>query len=184
MSGNGAGQELPFLKNGIGQIAIIVEDLDRAVENYWRLLGVGPWQIYTYGKPLVKKTTYHGHEADYRMRIALAMVGPLLIELIQPLEGDSVYADFVRERGYGFHHVGILVDDMQAALAQAVAAGLSVIQDGQGYGLDGDGHYAYLDTEEEIGVTLELISMPKRRVAPESIYPPPAGARSGPDGGG
>lgn len=178
MSGKDAGRELPFLKSGIGQIGIIVEDLDEAVENYWRLLGVGPWHIYTYSKPFVKEMTYRGQEANYKMRLALAMMGPMHLELIEVLEGDSIYADFVRERGYGFHHVGILIDDMQAAMAQAEAAGLVVIQDGQGYGLDGDGHYAYLDTEKEIGIMLELISTPKRRVAPEAVYPPPAEAQT------
>ena len=52
----------------------------------------------------------HGRPAEYRMRIALANVGPLRIELIEPLEGDTVYAEFVREHGYGVHHLGLLLD--------------------------------------------------------------------------
>jgi methylmalonyl-CoA/ethylmalonyl-CoA epimerase len=169
--------ELPLLKNGVFQIAIVVENLEKAVETYWRLLGVGPWQIYTYAKPLVKEMTYRGQPADYKMRIALAQVGPLCIELIETLEGPTVYADFVRERGYGVHHLGVLVDDMPAAMAQAKAAGLTVIQDGKGFGLHGDGHFAYLSTEDRIGITIELISLPVQRVEPESIYPPPNEAR-------
>ncbi len=35
--------------------------------------------------------------------------------------------------------------------------------DGAGFGPDGDGHYAYLDTEDLISTTLELIERPKRR---------------------
>jgi hypothetical protein len=106
------------------------------------------------------------------MRLALAMVGPLQIELIQPLEGDTIYADFVRKRGYGLHHIAVAVDDMESAIAQAEAAGLTVIQDGGGFGLDGDGGYAYLDTEDMIGVTLEFVELPKRRAEPERVYPP------------
>jgi methylmalonyl-CoA/ethylmalonyl-CoA epimerase len=49
---------LDFRKNGIAQLAIIVEDLDKAVENYWNIFGIGPWYFYTYGKPLVKRMTY------------------------------------------------------------------------------------------------------------------------------
>ena len=70
--------------------------------------------------------TYRGQPADYAMRIALAWIGPLRIELIEMAGGDSVYADFVREHGYGVHHFGVLVDDMDAALAQAAAAGLTM----------------------------------------------------------
>ena len=116
--------------------------------------------------------TYRGQTADYAMRIALAWLGPLRIELIEMAGGDSVYADFVQEHGYGVHHFGVLVDDMDAALAQAAAAGLTMTMDGAGFGLDGDGHYAYLDTEKDLGTTLELIARPKGRVLPERVYPP------------
>lgn len=162
---------LPFLQRGIAQVAILVEDLEKTVENYWTLFGIGPWHFYTYAKPLVKAMSYHGKPADYEMRIALSYIGPLRIELIEAKEGNSIYADFIKQHGYGVHHFGILVEDMNEELVKASAAGLQVIQDGSGFGLDGDGHYAYLDTEELLGVTLELIQRPKARVTPEKIFP-------------
>jgi methylmalonyl-CoA epimerase len=164
--------QLPFVKSGIWQLGLIVPDLDKALETYWKVLGVGPWKIYTYAKPFVKRMTYRGQEASYKMRIALAMIGSLQIELIEPLEGDTIYADFVRERGYGLHHIAVAVENMESAIAEAKAAGLTVIQDGGGFGLDGDGGFAYLDTEEIIGVTLEFVELPKRRAEPEQVYPP------------
>jgi methylmalonyl-CoA/ethylmalonyl-CoA epimerase len=172
MSDTGERLKLPFLNNGVAQVAIIVEDLDRAVEHYWRMFGIGPWHFYTYGKPLVRKMSYHGEPAEYRMRVALSYLGPTRIELIEPMEGDTVYADFVEAHGYGVHHFGVLVDDMEEALAEAEAAGLVMTMDGSGFGRDGDGHYAYLDTEDTLGVTIELIERPKRRMPPEKIYPP------------
>jgi len=144
----------------------------RAVENYVQMFGIGPWHFYTYEKPLVSQMSYHGQPANYRSRIALSYFGPMRIELIEALEGgDSVYTDFIREHGYGVHHLGLLVEDMQGALAQAGEAGLEMTMDGSGFGKDGDGHYAYLDTEARLGVTLELIQRPKGRHAPEKIYP-------------
>ncbi len=163
---------LPFLQNGVAQIAIIVPHLERAVEHYWQLFGIGPWHFYTYGRPLVQLMTYYGRPADYRFRIALTYAGPTRLELIELQEGETVYADFVREHGYGVHHLGLLVEDMQAALEQARAAGFNVIMEGAGFGPDGDGYYAYLDTESLLGVTLELIERPKRRHPPEKVYPP------------
>ncbi len=163
---------LPFLKNGIAQVGIVVKDLEKAVEAYWKLFGIGPWHFYTYGKPLVKRMSYRGRPAEHKMRVALSWLGPLRIELIEILEGDTVYDEFVKAHGYGVHHFGVLVDDMKEALKCAEAAGLQMTMDGSGFGLDGDGHYAYLDTEELIGTTLELISRPKRRAQPEKIYPP------------
>ena len=111
--------------------------------------------------------------AGQTKKVALYGGEPLLrFDLIERAGGDSVYADFVREHGYGVHHFGVLVDDMDAALAQARAAGLEMTMDGAGFGRDGDGHYAYLDTEEDLGTTLELIARPKGRIPPERVYPP------------
>ena len=44
-------------------------------------------------------------------------------------------------------------------------------QTGGGYGLDGDGGYAYFDTVASFGVILELIEVPKRRREPDFVWP-------------
>ena len=162
---------LPFLRGGVSQVAQVVEDLDRTVERYWERFGVGPWDFWTYQKPLLSHQSYHGKPSDYCIRIALCWMGPTRVELIQPLRGPSVHEDFVRAHGYGVQHLGILVTDMGAALRQAEEAGIAMLMDGGGFGLDGDGGYAYLDTEPLLGVTLELIQRPKRRRPPEKVYP-------------
>jgi methylmalonyl-CoA/ethylmalonyl-CoA epimerase len=169
-----ARMRLPFLDGGIAQIAFVVEDLDRTVEMYHATFGIGPWHFYTYGLPLVKQMSYYGKPVEYKMRVALSYFGPMRIELIQMVEGPTVYADFVKEHGFGVQHLGVLVEDMAVALAQAEAAGFRMIMDGSGFGPDGDGHYAYLDTEKEYGVTFELICRPRRRQPPEKVYPPEA----------
>jgi catechol 2,3-dioxygenase-like lactoylglutathione lyase family enzyme len=170
-AGAGDSRPLPFLKEGIAQVGFVVKDLEASVEAYHRLFGIGPWHFYTYGKPLVKRMTRHGRPTEYRMRVALSWLGPLRIELIQPLEGDTVYEEFIQEHGYGLHHFGILVKDMQAALSAAGDAGLAMTMDGAGFGADGDGHYAYLDTDGALGTTLELIERPKGRLPPEKVWP-------------
>jgi methylmalonyl-CoA/ethylmalonyl-CoA epimerase len=172
MSEEMSNQGLPFLKNGIAQVAIIVADLEKAVDNYWNLFGIEDWHFYTYGRPLVKSMTYQGEPGEYKMRIALSYLGPMRIELIELVEGDTIYADFVKEHGYGVHHFGVLVEDMQDALAEAETSGLTMTQDGQGFGRDGDGHYAYLDTEDKIGFTIELIERPRGRMEPEKVLYP------------
>ena len=165
---------LPFLKNGVAQIAFVVKDLDATVEAYWKSFGIGPWHFYTYGTPLVKHMTRYGVPADYKMRVALSYFGPMRIELIEQVSGDTVYSEFIQKHGYGIQHLGVLVEDMDAALTEANAAGFEMTMDGSGFGLEGDGHYAYLDTEKTFGTTIELISRPEKRMVPEKIYPPEA----------
>jgi len=161
-----------FPINEIAQICIIVPDIERATKHFYEKFGVGPWHFYTYGRPLVKKMTRHGKPADYKMKVALSHIGNMRVELIEPLEGDTVYQEFIDKHGYGVHHLGILTENMEVSLRNAEQAGLIMTQDGSGFGPDGDGHYAYLDTEDLIGTTIELIERPKRRNPPEKIYPP------------
>jgi len=168
-------QEADFPIHDIAQICIIVPDIDKAVENFWNVFGIGPWNFYTYGKPLVKRMTRNGKPAEYKMRVALANAGNMRIELIEPLEGDTVYKEFVDKHGYGVHHLGVLTENMTESIKQAEDAGMAMTQDGAGFGPDDDGHYAYIDTEELIGTTIELIERPKRRNPPEKVYPPDMG---------
>jgi methylmalonyl-CoA/ethylmalonyl-CoA epimerase len=155
----------------INQIALVVRDLDAALRRYWETLGVGPWKVYTYGSPLVREMTYRGRPHEYRMRLALAQVGPLVIELLQPLSGDNIYVEHLDRKGEGLHHVGIFVPSFDQAVAQAQQQGFSVLQSGRGYGRWGDGGFAYLDTEAMFGVILELIEVPRERVPPEAEFP-------------
>jgi hypothetical protein len=156
----------------VAQICSLVPDIEKAVKTYWERFGVGPWHFYTYGKPLVKRMSRHGKPYEYKMKVALSYIGKMRIELIQPLEGDTVYQEFIDEHGYGVHHLGVLTDNMPESLKLAKECGLEMTQDGAGFGPDNDGHYAYLDTEKLLGTTIELIERPKRRNPPEKIYPP------------
>jgi methylmalonyl-CoA/ethylmalonyl-CoA epimerase len=156
----------------IDQIALVVRDLDAAVRRYWETLGVGPWRMYTYGRPLVREMTYRGRAQEYRMRLALAQVGSLVIELLQPLSGDNIYVEHLDRKGEGLHHVGVFVPSFDEAVAEAQRQGFAVLQSGRGYGRHGDGGFAYLDTEALLGVIVELIEVPRERVPPEAEFPP------------
>ena len=166
-------EPLHILDKGVAQVAFVVKDLDETVKNYWEKFGIGPWTFYTYEKPFVPEMTINGKDADYSMRVALSYFGPMRIELIEQKRGDTVYKEFIEKHNYGIHHLGVLVDDMESAIAECEKAGLKMTMDGKGFGLAGDGHYAYLDTDDLIGTTIELIERPKGgRKVPEKVWPP------------
>jgi methylmalonyl-CoA/ethylmalonyl-CoA epimerase len=71
----------------------------------------------------------------------------------------------------GLHHVGVLVETLDAAIESMRRAGYDVLQSGRGYGLDGDGGYAYFDTERDFEVIVEAIEVPKRRREPDFVWP-------------
>jgi hypothetical protein len=156
----------------VDQVCVVVRDLRRAMHQYWSLLGIGPWRAYTYGPPLVKDMTYRGRPASFRMRVALAQAGPVIFELVEPVDGPSVYHELLEQHGEGIHHFGCIVPSLDAAIAEARAAGFEVIQSGRGYGVRGDGGFAYLSTQDALGATFEVIEIPVERVEPEEVYPP------------
>ena len=91
---------------------IVVEDVWRTLRNYWDILGIGPWEVYSFERPLVQERSYHGKPSWAREKLAMAQVGPVTLELAQPVEGDSIYRDFLDEGGEGLHHLSFQVDDL------------------------------------------------------------------------
>lgn len=164
--------QLTFLNHGVSQLGFVVEDLETTVQNYYHAFGIGNWHFYHYKSPMLKEMNYLGKPVEYGMHIALSYFGPMRVELIQPDFGPTIYADFIAKHGYGLQHFGIVVEDIETELNLARAAGYSVVMDGSGFGLDGDGKYAYLDTEDTLGATFELIQRPKRRHQPLKIFAP------------
>ncbi|WP_320128610.1 VOC family protein [uncultured Sphaerochaeta sp.] len=163
--------KVSFLGLSVGQLGFVVENVDAMIQDYYTKFGIGDWKLYTYGAPLLSFMNYKGKPIQYKARIALSYFGTTRIELIQPLEGHTIYSDFIEKHGHGLQHLGVYVQDIQKALKEAEAGGFSVVMEGGGFGLDGDGHFAYLDTEEKYGICYELIQRPLRRHEPESIFP-------------
>ncbi len=160
----------PVKLSSIDQIAVVVRDLDAAMDRYITDLGIGPWDVYTYGPQRLWKMTYRGVEQPYTMKIALTFVGPTMYELIEPLDqGANVYQEFLDERGEGLHHLGYYVANIDEAIADMEAQGYPLLQSGRGFGVDHDGAYAYFDTEKSFGCIVEAIEQPKTMPVPEKV---------------
>ncbi len=155
--------------SSIDQVAVVVRDLDAAMTRYAAQLGIGNWEVYTYGPHRCSTMTFRGQEQPYTMKLALAMVGNTQYELIEPLEGPTTYHEFLESRGEGLHHLGYIVDDIDAEIARMAALGYPLLQSGRGFGVDGDGAYAYFDSEHGLGCIVEAITPPKQMPEPEYV---------------
>jgi len=154
----------------VGQIGIVVRDLDEALERYGALWGAGPWSCWTMGPELVAEMGVDESREPFSMRVALAGEGPQL-ELVESLTGPNIYEEWLAEHGEGLHHLGIHVPSIEAGMASMAAAGHRPRQWGRGYGAHGDGGFAYYDLRPVLGVYLELIEVPAERVPAERICP-------------
>jgi len=162
---------MSFPVGKIGQVAFVVRDLEAKMRAFWEDFGIGPWAIYTFAPPRVKDMTYRGSPQSFSMRVAFAMCGDTQIELVQSLTGPNLYDEFLAQCGEGVQHLGIHVTDMSSATEQMQSLGYSMVQSGRGYGVQGDGAFAYFATSDRLGTLIELIQLPKERYPPEATYP-------------
>ena len=139
--------------------ALVVKDMDKAIK-YFEALGVGPFPPFL-GGPGMSFTgkTVRGNSSDYDMDLRLTRgdLGGLSIELIQPLEGRSIYTEFLEEKGEGLHHLAFMVDDIDAEIADMEKRGFKVVQTGA----MPNTKWAYLEAEEPGGMVIELCQVPK-----------------------
>ena len=54
-----------------------------------------------------------GEPVERAWRLALAQVGQVQWELVQPLDDESVYARFLAANGPGVHHIGVGVRELR-----------------------------------------------------------------------
>jgi hypothetical protein len=130
---------------GINQIAIVVKNLELVAENYWNILGIGPWAVFKWEAPLVYDRKYYGKTVWAREKIALTQVGDVQLELVQPVDGPSIYGDWLKERGEGIHHMNFLVDDVDETVAILEKEGFPSLQGGKFGPPEMRGAFNYVD---------------------------------------
>ncbi len=140
------------------QVALVVRDLDRSIAAYTGMGSCG-WRVYEFVPHMMTRWEMHGEASDGRLLLALNDTRPQ-IELIQPLSGDTIHREWLDEHGEGMHHVGALVESVDAAIAAAAADGIGVLAYGEGFGAAGDGRAAYLDTAARLGMIVEVVEPP------------------------
>lgn len=154
--------------NEISQVAVVVKDLNRTIQNYWKMLGLGPWSIYTFAPPALTEMVIRGKPVEYSMKLAETTVGGVIIEVVEPLKGPSIYREFLEEKGSGPHHIACYkLPNVKEALTIFEKMGIAVLQSGKFDEVE----FYYLDTQKTLGVITEIVKGGRIR-PPEAYYPP------------
>ena len=98
----------------------------------------------------MKDLRENGRPVKRSWRLAVAMVGQLQWELIEPLDDESIYARFLAEKGGGVHHIAVSAQSFDNLLAMETKRGLrfpSAVSS-----------RAYLGIERDLGVILEIFN--------------------------
>ena len=89
-----------------------------------------------------------------KVRAAFLPVGESHLELLESTDPSSVIARFLEKRS-GLHHVCVLVDDLEGALAELKAQGVQLIDETPRVGAGGC-RVAFVHPKSAEGVLLEL----------------------------
>jgi hypothetical protein len=156
----------------IAQVAMVVRDVEATARRYWDDLGIGPWGFYDLNPNTTHNLTLRGKPVTHAFRVAVAYVGDVQLELIEPLEGDNIYTEHLATHGEGLHHIQFQVENFDDAKAHFKEKGYAELQSGQPFGVC---TYLYFDTDKHLASILELgsgVTSGKSFPAPDRTYPP------------
>jgi methylmalonyl-CoA/ethylmalonyl-CoA epimerase len=132
-------------------VAICVNSVAETAKFYEEKFGIGP---FWFRDVEYRNATYYGASAGYRGKRGFAQLGPMLLELIELVDGKTIQEDFMKQRGEGLHHLGFEVDSLSDSLAEAKRRGVRVTQSFQRN--DGTG-FAYVESDTVGGAVFEVV---------------------------
>ncbi len=135
-----------MLPYNIDHIAIVVSDLDAAIEEFRR-----QYQA----EPISRETV-----EEQGVEEAMIAIGGSHIQLLQPLDADSAVGRFLAKRGEGMHHIALAVPDIDLAIAHLQEAGARMIDESPRTG-GGGNRIAFVHPAAFAGTLIELVEVTK-----------------------
>ncbi|MHB8067134.1 MAG: methylmalonyl-CoA epimerase [Desulfobaccales bacterium] len=129
----------------IAHLGIAIKDLDAGKKLYGKNLGLA-----LKGDEVVE---------SQKVKVSFIGVGESNLELLLPTADDSPVAKFLENKGEGFHHLALEVEDLAAALEELKAAGVKLIDEKPREGAHG-ALVAFVHPKATYGLLLELCQHP------------------------
>lgn len=160
-----------FLGNLI-QVCVVTHEFRRTLDGFVNL-GIGPWTVRTVDASNLK-ATYRGRPADFSAKLCLANSQNMNWEIIEPIRGQSIYADFLERHGEGVQHLAFNCNglDYEERMRQFEERGYQAVQQGVIFGgID----FCYYSAEDDLHTTIEIYRVPSGYVfpKPDEWYPGP-----------
>ncbi len=144
---------VPF--NGFIQVAIIVEDIEAAIDHWCELFDAPRPEVRVTEAAPNPNELYRGEVANYGLKLAVidAADRGFIIELHQPDHNPSTFREFLEKHGPGVHHLGFQVGEARDAIVGELEE--------KGYpvrtvGMYPGGSWTIIDTEDTLGVNLNI----------------------------
>jgi len=134
----------------VDQLGFVFQDVEKQAKIFEDLFNIPKFHFIP---PFPNTVNYRGNEVNVTMKIGFSRYfNNTQIELIQYIEGESIYKEFNDQGREGLHHISFFIDNLEFYLDQFQKSGYEVIYSGT----ISTQKWAYLDTEKKLDVLLEL----------------------------
>ena len=140
----------------VDQLGFVYKDIEKQAKIFETLFNVPKFAIIPETTEIVK---YRGKDGEVNTKIAISRQFNTQIELIQPINGESIHKEFLDKGREGLHHISFYVENIETYIKFFEKQRLEMVY----YGSIGKQVYAYFDTEEALGMFLEIQETRKRR---------------------
>lgn len=145
-----------FAGEKVVQISMVVRDVQRVAKRFSDFFGPS-WKFYDF-RP--KQVVLHDKAlgaSDWYLKLAVTSFGGRSFMLVQPVSGQSSYAEFLQKQGEGFYSVGLgAIANHDESLESLRKAGVGIEMQGD----LGNSIFSVLDTVEDLGCRIEFTSQP------------------------
>ncbi|HEX5154077.1 MAG TPA: VOC family protein [Parafilimonas sp.] len=140
------------------QVAWVVQDIKASEKFFREVKGISNFVKLENLRAKDHEGTYYGAPGDFEFHLYMAYSGESMVELIQPVSGQSIFRDYLEKNpGGGLQHIAYMVpvSQLEKAIAEMTGKGYPVITS---LNLP-IAKVAYFDTTKEIGVVTEIIGV-------------------------
>ena len=142
----------------INQLGYVYKDIKKQAQILEENLGL-PKFAYLENKPT--KYNYRGRETTVQTMIGFSRSLNVQVELIQLINGECIFKEFIDSGREGLHHFGIFVEDVDIMAKQYIERGYSIVHEGITAGIR---KVVFLDTFDDFGVYIEFQQTRKKRI--------------------
>ncbi len=136
------------------QIAVVVRDIRKAAQAYAEFFGLPVPEIKQTNANHMVNHTFEGRPTDAQCLLAFLNLENTVLELIQPLGGDSSWQQVLDRKGECIHHIAFQVTDVAGKARTLAAGGIPILHQG---GDPKTGQFTYFDAREKLGILVETL---------------------------
>ena len=135
------------------QVGIVVRDLEKSRAVWADLLGCDPPPVIETADLSRTGVRHLGRPTTARAKLVLFNLGPVTLELIQPIGERSAWSEHLARHGDSVHHLAFHVDTIAEKKSALEQRDFPLVQ----YGRFPGGGYAYFEAREGLGCDIDLL---------------------------